>query len=62
VPVELSKKRNDGLGNLSGKSPLEKQKWREGYLRASERVAEKASVFVEHCTYESTVQENTESQ
>ena len=54
VPVELSKKRNDGLGNLSGKSPLEKQKWREGYLRASERVAEKASVFVEHCTCKSS--------
>ena len=62
MSVELFKKRNDGLGNLSGKSPLEKQKWREGYLRASERVEQKTSVLVEHCTYYSTVWDNADGQ
>jgi hypothetical protein len=33
------------------KSPLKKQKWRESYLGASERLAQKPSVLVEHCTY-----------
>jgi hypothetical protein len=47
---------------LIRKSPLKKQKWKESYLRPSERVAQKPSALVEHCTYYSSIQDDPERQ
>ena len=55
MPIESFKKRKWWFGELIPKSPLKRQKWRRSYLGASEKVEQKTSVFVEHCTYNSII-------